>query len=175
MSEESTTDYSPPTQVTTQPLELETTTTEPTRPPEPLAIVEGLSTAEAATAYGLSVSTVRRLISKGKLTGIVKVSTAKGVEYRIPPASLEALGYTAKATQSGALLNAARANLEAEQLAAKVSSLEATLALEVVRRESAETELVAVRENLNDLREALAKLPKVLEAPKRRGFFRRGH
>lgn len=171
----STTDHSLPT----QPLELTTTTTAPTQPPEPLAKVEGLSTAEAAAAFGLSVSTVRRLIikgnSKGLLTGVVKVSTAKGIELRIPPASLEALGYTAKATQSGAILNAARANLEAEQLAAKVSTLEATLALEVVRRESAETELVAVRENLNDLREALAKLPKVLEAPKRRGFFRRGH
>ena len=169
----STADYSDDSQVTTQPLELEASTTEPPRPPEPSLYFLGLTVAEAATAYGLSVSSIRRLISKGKLTGVAKVPGVKGSEYRIPPDSLEALGYTPKATQSGALLNAARANLEAEELAKKVSALEATLALEVVRRESAETELVAVRENLNDLREVLAKLPAQLEAPKKRGFFRR--
>ena len=54
-----------------------------------------------------------------------------------------------------------------------MTALEATLALEVVRRESAETELVAVRENLNDLREVLAKLPAQLEAPKKKKLFRR--
>ena len=169
----STGDYSESNEVTTQPLELEASTTEPTRPPEPSESVEGLTIAEAATAYGLSVSSIRRLISKGKLTGVAKVPGSKGAEYRIPGESLEALGYKAKATQGGALLSAARANLEAEELTKKVTALEATLALEVVRRESAETELVAVRENLNDLREVLAKLPAQLEAPKKRGFFRR--
>jgi excisionase family DNA binding protein len=166
-------DYSPPSQVTTQPLELEASTTEPPRPPEPSETVQGLTIAEAATAYGVSSSTLFRLIKKGKLTGVAKVPGAKGGEYRIPGESLEALGYTPKATQGGALLNAARANLEAEELSKKVSALEATLALEVVRRESAETELVAVRENLNDLREVLAKLPAQLEAPKKRKLFRR--
>jgi excisionase family DNA binding protein len=169
----STGDYSESTEVTTQPLELEASTTEPTRPPEPSETVEGLTIAEAATAYGLSVSSIRRLISKGKLTGVAKVPGSKGAEYRIPGEALEALGYKAKATQGGALLSAARANLEAEELTKKVTALEATLALEVVRRESAETELVAVRENLNDLREVLAKLPAQLEAPKKKKLFRR--
>jgi excisionase family DNA binding protein len=169
----STADYSEDSQVTTQPLELEASTTEPPRPPEPSQGVEGLTIAEAATAYGVSVSSIRRLISKGKLSGVAKVPGSKGAEYRIPGEALEALGYKPKATQGGALLSAARANLEAEELTKKVTALEATLALEVVRRESAETELVAVRENLNDLREVIAKLPAQLEAPKKRGLFRR--
>jgi predicted DNA-binding transcriptional regulator YafY len=169
----STGDYSESVQVNTQPLELEASTTEAPRPPEPVQSVEGLTIAEAATAYGLSVSSIRRLISKGKLIGAVKVPGSKGAEYRIPGKSLEALGYKPKETQGGALLSAARANLEAEELTRKVRELEATLALEVVRRESAETELVAVRENLNDLREVLAKLPAQLEAPKKKRLFRR--
>jgi hypothetical protein len=66
------------------------------------------------------------------------VTGPKGVEYRIPPASLEALGYKVKVTQSGAVLTAARANLEAESLAVKVRELESSLEVEKIRREAAE-------------------------------------
>ena len=170
----STGDYSESVQPSTQPLELEASASPSQRPPEPSQSVQGLTIAEAATAYGVSVSSIRRLLSKGKLIGAAKGPGSKGAEYRIPGEALEALGYKPKETQGGALLTAARANLEAEELTRKVKELESSLALEVVRRESAETELVAVRENLNDLREVLAKLPPQLEAPKKKRLFRRG-
>jgi transposase len=50
---------------TPSPLELEAVTSEPARVSEPTAEVEGLTIQEAASAYGLSESTIRRLI-KGK-------------------------------------------------------------------------------------------------------------
>ena len=47
----------------TQPLELEASTTEQLGPPEPSETIEGLTIAKAATANGLLVSSIRRLIS----------------------------------------------------------------------------------------------------------------
>lgn len=155
------------------PLELEASTTEPARPVEPAASVEGLSVAEAATAFGLSVSTVRRLLKESKLAGAAKVPGPKGSEYRIPPSALEALGYSPKATLGGAMLTTARASLEVETLSARVRELEASLELERVRRETAEQKAELVSANLEDLRAALSKLPPVLEAPKRSRWFRK--
>jgi hypothetical protein len=166
------TDYPMPSQ-TPPPLELEAVTSEPARVTEPTTEVEGLTIQEAASAYGLSESTVRRLI-KGKPPKVnaVKVPGPKGIEYRIPPNSLEVLGYKVKVTQSGAVLTAARANLEAESLATKVRDLESTLEVERIRREAAEQRSVDLEQSLSDLREVIAKLPKALEpaAPRRRWF-----
>ena len=155
------------------PLELEASTTPPPRPPEPVESVEGLTVAEAASAYGLSVSTIRRLLSAGKVEGAAKVPGPKGTEYRIPPSGLEKLGYRAKETRAGAVLTAARASLEAEELTRRVSELEASLELERVRREAAEGRAELLESNLEDLRSALSKLPPALEAPKKRKLFRR--
>ena len=168
----STGDYSPAEHDHSAPLELEAATEE-TRPPEAGTAVEGLTVAEAAAAYGLSVSTVRRLLSTGKLPGAAKVPGPKGSEYRIPPEALEGLGYRAKETRAGAVLTAARANLEAEELARRVTELEASLELERVLRQSAESRATDLEANLADLRTALAKLPAAIEAPKRGGIFRR--
>jgi len=168
----STGDYSPAEPDYSAPLELEAATEE-TRPPEAGTAVEGLTVAEAAAAYGLSVSTVRRLLSSGKLTGAAKVPGPKGSEYRIPPEALEGLGYRAKETRAGAVLTAARANLEAEELARRVTELEVFLELERVRREFAERRATDLEGHLADLRTALAKLPAAIEPPKRRGLFRR--
>lgn len=165
-------DYSVTSQ-SPSPLELEATTSEPTRTVEPATEVEGLTIQEAASAYGISESTVRRLI-KGKPPKVnaVKVPGAKGVEYRISPNALEALGYKVKVTQSGAVLTAARANLEAETLAAKVRDLQSSLEVEQIRREAAERRSADLEQSLSDLREVIAKLPKALEppAPRRRWF-----
>jgi ribosomal protein S6 len=169
----STGDYSANSPEYSQPLELPESATPPPRVPEASEAVEGLTIAEAATAYGLSVSSIRRLLKKGEILGAAKIPGAKGVEYRIPPHGLESLGYKLKETQSGAILTAARANLEAEELARKVKELENVLALEVVRRESAEKQLEAVNSNLADLREALARIPKQIEAPPKRRLFRK--
>lgn len=166
-------DYSEEATEQAAPLELEASTSDPARTIETSEAVPGLTVPEAATAFGLSVSTVRRLLKGDKLPGVAKVPGPKGVEYRIPPAALEALGYTPKETQGGAMLTAARAALEAQELAASVARLEAALELERVRREAAEVKAQALEANLEDLRLALSKLPAALEAPKRRGFRRR--
>jgi hypothetical protein len=170
-------EYSEGTHEASRPLELEETTTPPARPPQASEAVKGLTLAEAASAYGLSVSSVRRLITKGKLIGAVKVPTPKGASYRIPPEALEALGYEMKATQSGAILTAARANLEAEELSRKVKELEASLEVESLRRQLAEERERLKDEQIEDLRlftetlrTALDKMPKQIE---RRGLFRR--
>lgn len=164
----------------TQPLALPVTATESARPPVASDSVEGLTIAEAASAFGLSVSTVRRLLKAGKLIGAAKVPSPKGLEYRLPPSAFESLGYQAKASQSGAVLTAARASLEAEQLATKVKELEAILQLEKLKRELAEErerlkdqQIEDLRNFSESLRTALEKLPAALEAPKRRGLFRK--
>jgi chromosome segregation ATPase len=103
-----------------------------------------------------------------------KVTGPKGVEYRIPPAALEALGYKVKVTQSGAVLTAARANLEAETLAVKVRELESSLEVEKIRREAAEQRSADLTQSLSDLREVIAKLPKALEPVKtKRRWFKK--
>ena len=176
----STTDYSQGSNDQPKPLELPATATESARPPVAGDSVEGLTIAEAASAFGLSVSTIRRLLKSGKILGAAKVPTPKGLEYRIPPSAFESLGYQAKATQSGAVLTAARASLEAEQLASEVRELKATLEMEKLKRELAEErerlkdqQIEDLRSFSDSLRTALEKLPAALEAPKRRGLFRK--
>jgi excisionase family DNA binding protein len=170
----STGDYSPSTH--DAPLELEAATTEPARPPEAGSEVEGLTVAEAASAYGLSTSSVRRLLSSGKLTA-PKVPSPKGMEYRIAPASMEALGYKAKRTLSGVVVTEARANLELEQEITAHTETKRTLELEQVRREAAEKEASDLRESLaseranNEVLRAL--IPKELESGKRARWWRK--
>lgn len=153
------------------PLELEASTTEPARVPE--ASGPGLTVAEAASAYGLSVSTIRRLLDKGKLRGAGKHPGPKGLEYRIPPGALEALGYAPKQTQSGAILTASRAEAETEQLRARVRELEASLETERLRREGAEQRAELLEGNVADLRMALDKLPRMLEPAPRARWWKR--
>ena len=176
----STGDYSEGTHEHSPPLELPASTTPPARVPTSGETIEGLTIAEAATAYGLSVSSIRRLLKAGKIPGAAKIPGPKGIEYRIPPASLESLGYSPKATQSGAILTAARASLESEELARQVAELKASLALEKVKRELAEERERLKEQQITDLRNfaetlktALEKLPAAIEGPKRRGLFRR--
>jgi excisionase family DNA binding protein len=166
----STADYSPEPGEHS-PLELEASTSEPTRtqsPPE----VEGLSVTDAAGAYGVSVSTIRRLLKSGKLAGVL-VPGPKGSEYRVRGSDLEALGYRVRGTVPGATLTAARAGAEVEALSAKVSELEARLDLERVRRESAEREAEVLAQSLEDLRLVISKLPAALPAGSRRKLFGR--
>lgn len=174
-----TADYSPGSHDTpeTAPLELPAVgdTSTPARPPESLDPGEWLTITDAASAYGVSVSTLHRRRKAGEIVGAVKVPGPKGEEWRIPPESLEALGYKPKETRAAEAVKAARAGLEAESLEARVRELEASLELERVRREAAETEAEALRGNLDDLRTALAKLPAALPpATPRRRWWRKG-
>ena len=86
---------------------------------------------------------------------------------------MEALGYKAKRTLSGVVVTEARANLEAEQLTARVKELEAALDLERVRREAKEREAELLEQSLTDLRAVIEKLPKALESGKRARWWRK--
>ena len=164
----------PPNEHERSPFELESATTTPARPPERAGHVEGLTITEAASLFGVSISTIRRLLKAGVLAGAVKVPSPKGVEHRIPPAALEARGYKRQGSLVGAVLNAAQANAQAEQLAVKVRELEAALELERARREAAENESRLLERSLSDLREALSRLPAALPVGvRRRRFFRK--
>lgn len=162
-------------------------TSTPARPIEAPRDVQGLTVAEAASAYGVSVSTLFRRLSKQEIPGAVKVPGPKGQEYRIPPASLEALGYKPKGTRAAEAVKAARAGLEAEVLEARVRDLEGALELERVRREAAEGEAETLKGNVSDLRsnnatlqaaltEALSKIPALPPGPpaKPRRWWRKG-
>ena len=151
-------------------------TSAPARPLEASGDVEGLSITEAASAYGVSVSTLRRRITAGDIVGASLVPGPKGQEYRVPPASLEALGYKAKETRAAEAVKAARAGLEAEALEAKVRDLETALEVERLRREAAEGKAEALEGNVSDLRtnnatlqaaltEALSKIPALPPGP----------
>ena len=156
------------------PLELEATTTEPSRLMQEAApVVEGMTLTEAANAYGVSVKTVQRHAQAGKLPGAVKVPGVKGVSWVIPSGAMETLGYQAKRTLAGVVVTEARANLEVEQLATRVRELESLLELERVRREKAEAESALKDANLTDLRSALEALPKAIEAAKPRRWWRK--
>jgi len=171
-------DYSPGEADYSPPLELEATT-EDTRTPEAGTAVEGLTVTEAASAYGLSVITVRRLLTSGKLAGAAKVSGPKGSAWRIPPEALEKLGYRPGGTRAAAVVAAARAHLEVEEMNRHVAELLASLELERVKREAAERENRLLSESLEkseaNLAAALQRIPLPIEGPKkRRRFFRKG-
>ena len=89
-------------------------TSTPARPvSESATEVEGLTIAEAASAYGVSVSNIRRLIKphKGEPPKVAAalVPSPKGATFRILPGEMEKLGYKVKTTQAGAILTAATA------------------------------------------------------------------
>lgn len=133
------------------------------------AIETGLTLAETATAYGVSISTLRRLLAKDKrgnppkLRG-TKVSIPTGREYRILPADMEALGYTARHTVGGLVVTTARANLEAELLAAKVRDLEGSLQVNAALLIAKTEQIELLQQNNQDLRDAVASLA-ILTAP----------
>ncbi len=59
--------------------------------PEPE--LEALTVAETSALFGVSVSTIRRLLAEEKLPGATKRKGPKGDEWVIPPADMTALGY----------------------------------------------------------------------------------
>jgi excisionase family DNA binding protein len=84
--------------------------------------LEALTVADASALFGVSVSTIRRLLADGKLPGATKRTGPKGDEWVIPPADLTALDYTPQAPQAPQplditvvqpLLDSLRADLEA--------------------------------------------------------------
>jgi hypothetical protein len=137
-------------------------TSAPARPLEVSGDVEGLTITEAASAFGVSVSTLRRRIAAGDIVGASLVPGPKGQEYRVPPASLEALGYKPKETRAAEAVKAARAGLEAEVLESRVRELEAALEVERLRREAAEGRAETLEGNVSDLRSNNATLQAAL-------------
>jgi excisionase family DNA binding protein len=159
------------------------TASEPVRPREPSEAVPGLTITEAASAFGVSVSTIRRRIAQGDIPGAVKVPGPKGSEYRIPPASLEALGYVYAATREAVTVEASRAGLEVENLRRELSEAKATADRLRAERDAKAREVELLAASVEDLRTALRKLPDAIPAatpepsepvkPRRRWWGRR--
>ena len=146
-------------------------TEEPARTDE-AAQVEGVTVEEAVTLFYVSLSTLRRRLQKGEVPGAVLAPGPKGQAWRIPTASLEALGYKPKQVRE-VEVKAAQVSAEAENLEAQVRDLKAALEVERVLRESAQKEAELLRSNVEDLRTALAKLPAALPPGKPSRWWRR--
>ena len=157
-----------------EPLMIEAMTSEPDRTLGYVSIaVEGLTITEAAAAYGISVSTLRRRLKAGEIVGAAKVTGPKGQEYRVPPEALEALGYTALESRAGVTVKAAKATLEAEQLLIEVKELRARDELRSVKLAMVEQERDLLSASLDDLRSALSSMQLAIgAAPKKRWWSR---
>lgn len=157
-----------------EPLMIEAVTSEPDRTQAPSSAVEGLTITEAAAAYGISHSTLRRRLKAGEIVGAAMVTGPKGQEYRVPPAALELLGYTAKEGRAGVTVKAAKATLEAEQLLIEVRELRARDELRQTQLAMIEQERDLLRASVEDLRGALASVQIALGAPtKKQHWWRR--
>lgn len=143
------------------PLELEASTSTPARPPEPSEDGDGFTITEAATAYGVSVSTVRRLLKAGKIPGARKIPGPKGEEYRIPADALGSLGYS-MTTHPTATVIGARADAEVEDLRRRLAEAEARADRLALERDAKAREVELLTGSVEDLRSALRKLPDAL-------------
>ncbi len=172
----STTDYSEDSQEVSEgsqePLMIEAVTTEPDRTQAPSSAVDGLTITEAASAYGISVSTLRRRLKAGEIVGAAMVTGPKGQEYRVPASSLEALGYTALENRAGVTVKAAKVTLEAEQLLSEVKELRARDELRQTQLAMVEQERDLLRASVEDLRGALASVQIALGSPAKKRWWR---
>lgn len=142
--------------------ELTASTSEPARPREASEAVPGLTITEAASAFGVSVSTIRRRIAQGDISGAVKVPGPKGSEYRIPAEAMEALGYTYTASREAAVVEVSRAGLEVEALRRELAEATATAERLRLERDAKAREVELLTASVEDLRTALRKLPDAL-------------
>jgi hypothetical protein len=157
------------------------------RPSEPPA-TDALALEEASRAYGVSVTTLRRLLRDERIAGAYKVPGPKGAEWRIPRGSLDALGYSPAQPAQDTTPQPAQPSADLAALVASIASL--TDALDGQRRQllaaeedrgRAEREAVEARvttarleAQLDAERERSAELLTRLEAATaRRGLFRR--
>jgi hypothetical protein len=72
------------------------TTHEHSADPNPKGEHDPLTVAEISALFGVSVSTIRRLLADEKLPGATKRKGPKGDEWVIPPADMAALNYQAQ-------------------------------------------------------------------------------
>jgi len=72
------------------------TTHEHSADPNPKGEHDPLTVAEISALFGVSVSTIRRLLADEKLPGATKRKGPKGDEWVIPPADMVTVGYTMK-------------------------------------------------------------------------------
>lgn len=71
-------------------------------PPPPPETPDAVTLSEAADEWRVSERTLRRRLLAGEVAGARKVQGAKGDEWRIPVASLDAMGYQRRSAQATA-------------------------------------------------------------------------
>ncbi len=123
-----------------------------------------LSVREAAERYGVPLRTMAKRASLGEIEGAVKVRGARGMEWRVPVAALEAYGYRQSEHQPSApkdpMLEAMRRTAIAERNRAdeadrrlghallECGRLRARLAEEEARRRYAEAQVLRLAKQL---------------------------
>lgn len=116
-----------------------------------------LSLAEAAVAFAVSPTTLRRKLKAGELAGAFKVPGVKGDEWRVPEGALIALGY--------------QRQTDVEQPASEQpdeSALSQALAQVLTRFDQTQNLLQAAEADRQDAQVKAAKLEAQLEAEQRR-------
>lgn len=134
-------------------------TTENTTPMGELpAVATGgnLTIAEACTLFGVSDSTIRRAIKKGRLVADQR-KTDKGTEYFFTVAALEAAGYRRQAPNAVQTVEAASASLAVEELRRELTEAKAAAEVAAIRREYLERENARLTSDLDEVKENLRK------------------
>jgi excisionase family DNA binding protein len=133
--------------------------------------------AEASALYGISDSTLRRAIRKGRLKA-EQVKTERGPEWRFTMQAVEALGYSRKPAEvvptveavSAAEVKASASALALEEAQRRIADLTTRLEVNTVRGEFLERENARLTADLEDtkanLRKALDRIPLALPPAK---------
>ena len=137
------------------------------------APAEALSIGKAAATYGLSTSTLRRLIKRKQLKAELRKGE-KGQEYYFLASDLEALGYS-KPESRAEVVQASRTTLELETSHAELAALRARIELLEAQKEGLSKEAALLRETLaettENLRKAMDRIPLALPpAPPKKGL-----
>jgi hypothetical protein len=153
-------------------LELEAGTSEPPRQPRPPAST-GMTVKQAVTTWDVSEATLRRKLAAGELAGAHQVPGPKGMEWRIPEASLELAGLQYRTDEADTV---ATARLQAELLDLQQQNehLVAELASARHQLELLRLQVELTSATVDDLRLALRRIPELqpAPAPRRRWFGR---
>lgn len=129
---------------------------------------ENVSIPEASARFGVSEATLRRRLLRGEIAGHFKVRGKRGMEWRVPLASLRALGYKEGATAS--------VHPEHSDLVASVRNLSEALRVERARSEEwdrrlgwAQSEIARLGSELRHERDENRRLRAALDALRESG------
>jgi excisionase family DNA binding protein len=115
-----------------------------------------LTIAEACALFGVSDSTIRRAIKKGRLVAEHR-KTDKGTEYVFTAAALEAAGYRKPAPNAVQVVETSANALALEEARRELAEAKAAAEVAAIRREYLERENARLVADLDEVKENLRK------------------